>query len=315
MNYSEAVAWLHSLPRPAETGMTGLESARMLLRELGNPQSGLRFVHVAGTNGKGSTVMMLASILKEAGYRVGSSISPYVLDFRERFLLNGEMIDQPSLARLAQRVQNAALAMQHKAGALPSEFSAVVALALLWFAESNCDIVVLEAGIGGDTDATNVIQNTLVACLCSIGLDHTAQLGSTVAEIARHKCGILKPGCTAVCYPRQPQEALDEIVLAAQKNGCELVLPEMQDLALHKGRPLENRFNYGGYEITLPFPGRHQAINAAVAIEAALALWRKGYAVEDDAILRGLYKVKFPARIELISRDPFVILEDRKSVV
>lgn len=307
MTFEQAEGWLHGLPRKASAPAAEME--KRLLARLGSPEKKLKFVHVAGTNGKGSTVAMLRSILAEAGYKVGSSISPFVLEFRERFMINGEMISREALAEETGRVMAAALAMQAEEGELPTEFAAVTALAIDWFAREGCDIVVLETGIGGRLDATNAIENTEVACILRIGRDHTDRLGETLAEIADHKCGIIKPGCTVISYPEQPQEALDEIVLMAEAAGCELVLPETEDLTLHKGRGLENRFEYGGYEVTLALPGRHQALNATVAIEAALELWRRGWEIEDEHILRGLYNTGFPARIEVMKREPLVIVD------
>ena len=307
MNHIQAEEWIHSLPH--RTQKTGVESEKILLQYLGNPQNKLKFVHIAGTNGKGSAAAMMTSILKEAGYRVGTTISPFILEFRERFQMDGEMISHEKLAELTDKIKTAALQMEQEQGELPCEFAAVTALALTWFAEQNCDIVVLETGIGGRLDATNVVEHTEVACIMRIGLDHTEMLGDTLEQIAAEKCGIIKQGCIVVTYPKQPQAALDEIVVCCEKMGCELVVPELEDLTPHQAKGLQNRFCYGGYEISLSLPGAHQQMNAMVCIEAALALWRKGWKIEDDAILKGLYQTTFPARIEVVSRNPFIVLD------
>lgn len=307
MRYEEALAWVHSLPRLAEH--PGVENTRRLLAKLGNPQKNLKFVHIAGTNGKGSATAMLSSVLCKAGYRVGTSVSPYVLDFRERFQINGEMIAPGVLAGLLGEVRAAADALAAEGWDSLVEFDAVTAASLLWFAREKCDIVCLEVGLGGRLDSTNAIGNTLVACIMHIAKDHTELLGDTEEKIAAEKCGILKNGCTVICYPDQPRAALDEIILRAQKAGCPLVVPEAEDFRFYRARPLENRVNYGGYDLDVPFPGRHQAYNAAVVVEAALALCEKGFDIPDEAILSGIAQTRFPARIEVLCRDPLVIVD------
>lgn len=307
MEYEEALAWVHSLPRLA--AHPGVENTRRLLQKLGNPEQNLKFVHIAGTNGKGSATVMLSSVLHKAGYRVGTSVSPYVLDFRERFLLNGEMIPPDTLAQILTEVRAAAQALRADGWDSLVEFDAVMAATLLWFARERCDIVCLEVGLGGRLDSTNAVENTLVACIMCIGKDHTELLGDSYAAIAREKCGILKNHCTVISYPAQPQEAMDEITLRAQAARCPLVVPDLQDLHLYRAPAFENRINYGGYDLIVPFPGRHQAYNATVVVEAALALCRKGFDIPDEAIIDGIAAARFPARIEVLSRDPLVVLD------
>lgn len=307
MNYDEALSWVHSLPRLAQH--PGIENTRRLLAKLGDPQKELKFVHIAGTNGKGSATAMLSSVLCKAGYRTGMSVSPYVLDFRERFQINGEMIAPDVLAALLGEVRAAAETLAAEGWDSFVEFDAVTAAALLWFARERCDIVCLEVGLGGRLDSTNAIENTLVACIMHIAKDHTELLGDTEEKIAAEKCGILKNRCTVIAYPDQPRAAMDEIVLRAQKAGCPLVIPEREDLHLYRARPLENRVNYGGYDLVIPFPGRHQVYNAAVVVEAALALCEKGFEIPDEAILSGIAATRFPARIEVLRRDPLVIVD------
>lgn len=311
MQYDEALAWVHALPRLAER--PGVENTRTLLQKLGNPEKSLRFVHIAGTNGKGSTTVMLASILKAAGYKTGANISPYVLDFRERFLLNGEMISREALAQLLSEVRTAAEGQTSLV-----EFDVVTAAALLWFAREQCDIVCMEVGLGGRLDSTNAIENTLVACVTAIGKDHTELLGDTLAAIAAEKCGIFKNRCKVVCYPNQPPEAFAVIAAQAETAHCPLTVPELQDFYFYKAQPFENRINYGGYDLVVPFPGRHQAFNACVALEAALALCEpnpdnpahaNGYDISDKAIIDGIAAARFPARIEVLCRRPLVLLD------
>lgn len=307
MEYEQALAWVHSLPRLA--AHPGVENEKKLLAKLGHPEAALKFVHVAGTNGKGSTCVMLAEILRRAGYRTGLTISPYVLDFRERFQIDGAMIAPEILARLLGEVRAAAEALAAEGWDSVVEFDVVTAAALLWFARERCDIVVLETGLGGRLDSTNAVQNTLAACITAIGKDHTELLGDTYAKIAHEKCGILKNGCEVVVYPKQPQEALDEITLCAQKAGCPLRVPELEDFHYYQGAPFENRVNYGGYDLQVPFAGVHQAYNAAVALEAALALCAQGFDIPDEAILAGIAAARFPARIEVLSHKPLVLVD------
>ena len=307
MQYEEALAWVHSLPRLCSA--PGPQNERALLQALGRPQDALKFVHVAGTNGKGSAVLMLASVLKAAGLRVGATVSPFVLDFRERFQLNGEMISREACAGILTQVRGALEQMPPAQREQIAEFDAVTAAALLWFAQQRCDIVCLETGLGGRLDATNAVDNTLVACIMAIGKDHTELLGHTYAGIAAEKCGIFKPGCSVVAYPAQPEEAMRQIEACAAAAHCPLCVPQLEDFHFYRGRPFENRVNYGGYDLEVPFAGRHQAYNAAVMVQAALALCEHGFDISDDAIMQGIAAARNPARIEVLQRRPLVILD------
>ena len=298
-----ALDWLQSLPRLS--GEPGLDRMKALLAALGDPQKRGRYVHIAGTNGKGSVAAFTANILQKAGFKTGLTISPYVLDFRERFQIDGQMIPPETLERLAAKVRAAAETLAET----PVQFEAVTALALCWFDEEHCDVAVLETGLGGRFDATNAVENTLVAAITRIDLDHTELLGDTVEKIAAEKAGIVKPGCIAVTYPVQEKEALQAIAAACIREKADLVAPEAEDIHLRRGGLFENRMEYGGYEVNLALPGAHQACNAAMAIEIALPLWRQGLDIPDDAILEGLEATRFPARIEVLRRQPLVLLD------
>lgn len=298
-----ALDWLQSLPRLS--GEPGLDRMKALLAALGDPQKRGRYVHIAGTNGKGSVAAFTANILQKAGFKTGLTISPYVLDFRERFQIDGQMIPPETLERLAAKVRAAAETLAET----PVQFEAVTALALCWFDEEHCEVAVLETGLGGRFDATNAVENTLVAAITRIDLDHTELLGDTVEKIAAEKAGIVKPGCIAVTYPVQEKEALQAIAAACIREKADLVAPEAEDIHLRRGGLFENRMEYGGYEVNLALPGAHQACNAAMAIEIALALWRQGLDIPDEAILEGLEATRFPARIEVLRRQPLVLLD------
>ena len=309
MTEQQAIEALHALPRLPRSGAS-LERMQALLDHLGNPEKQFKCIHIAGTNGKGSLAAMTSAILTAAGYKTGLTISPYVVDFRERFQIDGEMIPPRTLASLTQKVMDAADAIEAEGGEKPVEFEAVTALALLWFAREKCDLVVLETGLGGRCDATNIVPHKLVAAITKIGYDHMEVLGDTLDKIAAEKAGIIKEGTVVVNYPDQPAEAMGPILTAAAEAHTSIITPDKDDLTLLRGKRLENRIDYGGYRAALGLPGTHQANHAAMAVEIALALWREfGYDISDDAILQGLTDARMPARIEVLRRHPLLLLD------
>ena len=309
MTTQQAIEALHALPRLGK-GEQGLARMQNLMDHLGNPEKDLQCIHIAGTNGKGSLAAMTSAILTAAGYKTGLTISPYVVDFRERFQIDGEMIPPRTLASLAQKVLDAVDAIELEGGKVPVQFEAVTALALLWFAREKCDLVVLETGLGGRYDATNIVPHKLVAAITKIGYDHMEILGDTLDKIAAEKAGIIKEGCAVVNYPEQPAEAMPAILNAAAETNTVIITPELEDIVRLHGKRLENRIDYGGYKASLQFPGTHQANHAAMAVEIALALWREfSYDISDDAIEQGLNNAHMPARIEVMRRHPLLLLD------
>lgn len=309
MTTQQAIDALHALPRMG-SGAPGLARMQNLMNHLGNPENDLQCIHIAGTNGKGSLAAITSAILTAAGYKTGLTISPYVVDFRERFQIDGEMIPPRTLVSLTQKVMDAVDAIEAEGGEKPVEFEAVTALALLWFAREKCDLVVLETGLGGRCDATNIVPHKLVAAITKIGYDHMEILGDTLDKIAAEKAGIIKEGSVVVNYPDQPVEAMGPILTAAAEAHTSIITPDKDDLTLLRGKRLENRIDYGGYRAALGLPGTHQANHAAMAVEIALALWREfGYDISDDAILEGLANAKMPARIEVLRRHPLLLLD------
>lgn len=309
MTTQQAIEALHALPRMGQ-GAPGLARMQNLCDHLGNPEKELQCIHIAGTNGKGSLAAMTSSILAAAGYKTGLTISPYVVNFRERFQIDGEMIPPRTLANLTEKVLDAIDAIEAEGGEKPVEFEAVTALAFLWFAREKCDLVVLETGLGGRCDATNVVPHKLVAAITKIGYDHMEVLGDTLDKIAAEKAGIIKEGTVVVNYPDQPAEAMGPILTAAAEAHTSIITPDKDDLTLLRGKRLENRIDYGGYRAALGLPGTHQANHAAMAVEIALALWREfGYDISDDAILQGLADARMPARIEVLRRHPLLLLD------
>ena len=306
MNNQQSEAFIHSFRR--FTKEPGLRGIRTLLALLGNPQDKLRFIHIAGTNGKGSTTAMCASILQQAGYRTGMFVSPYVLTFRERIQVNGQMIPQKELDELCGQIAEAVKTME-KQGIAPAEFEVVTALGMLWFARQKCDVICLEVGLGGRFDATNVIEKSLVSVICAIGYDHTQILGDTLQQIAFEKCGILKPGGVCVSYPRQEPEALEEMMKQCAAKDNRLVLPNAESVEIHTESIFGSQFRYNGLDFSLPLAGRHQIYNCLTAVSAIEAIKPYGFTITDENITNGIEKVTFPARMERISVEPLVILD------
>lgn len=306
MNYEEAVAYIHSLEafgiRP------GLERIAALCESLGAPQKRLRFVHVAGTNGKGSTATIIAAALQAQGLRVGLFTSPYVVDFRERIRINGEMIPPAALAAAMETVRTEIERMAAQ-GAQVTEFEAITALAFLYFAQEACDCVVLEVGLGGRFDATNVIDCPLVSVITSISLDHTAILGDTVAQIAAEKCGIIKPDGVTVCYPEQHPNALAVIRAACGERHNPLILPAPEELQVLESDLSGSVFDYCGLHLRLPLAGAHMIRNCITAVEALRALRSRGIAVSDAAIVAGVAAAAMPARTEVLREQPLILLD------
>ena len=302
MNYEEALQYIHAVSWKGS--VPGLSRITELMDRLGNPERGLKFIHIVGTNGKGSTAAMLSSVLTEAGYRTGLFISPWVVDFRERMQLNGEMISPEALAAETESVRPHAEAMADP----PTEFELIAAIALKWFADEHADIVVLEAGMGGELDATNVIPAPEAAVFTNIGLDHTEYLGSTVEAIAQTKAGILKPGCAAALYPNLPSVCAVIEALCREK---QIPLYHADPLVLVPlGHDLTGqRFRWGELLLELPLLGEHQRKNLSLVLTVLELLRDRGWYIPDAAIQEGIRTVRWPGRFELLGRDPLFILD------
>ena len=288
MNYNEALEYIHSIPkfiRPlGNAGLAGI------LKHLGDPHKGLKFIHIAGTNGKGSTAAIISAILEAAGCKTGLFTSPFIEVFNERIQINRENIADDELAAYTERVKGAS----EETGCAVSEFAFITAMAFLYFKEKCCDIVVLETGMGGRLDATNIIESPLVSVITSISLDHMQYLGDTIEEIAAEKCGIIKPGGTVVTYPNAG--VMDIIEKYAAQNGARLIKAEKAD-------PSEGGFIYRSKKYPLALKGEYQPQNAAVALEAVSALRSLGIKIGEDAVMSGLKTAKWPARFEFLKDD------------
>lgn len=303
----DPVAWINT-PR-WQTSRLGLSRMVDLLERLGRPQDDLRFVHVAGTNGKGSVCAYLASVLQAAGYKVGLFTSPFILCFEERIRVNGESIRAEELARAVQAVRPAAEAVEADTGDHPTEFELMAAVAFEHFRAVGCDIVVLEVGLGGRLDATNVIDASEASVICRIGLDHTDLLGDTVAAIAGEKAGIVKPGCPVASWP-QEREAMAIIEAVAAERGCELVVPDFSQLAVEPlaGAALR-RFSWQGQEFETRLLGSYQPFNAALALETVRVLRGRGWDIPEEAEVAGIASARWPGRFEMVAASPLTIVD------
>lgn len=303
MTGQEAVERIH---REAWTGRKpGLSRTLELLRRVGDPHHALKFVHITGTNGKGSTAAMVASVLARAGLTTGLYTSPHLWRFHERFQVNGRPIPDETLGRIAQRVIEAGMGMPDPA----TEFELMTAVGMLYFQEAGCDLVVLEVGLGGRLDSTNVIPAPEVAVITNIGLEHTQELGDTLEKIAAEKSGIIKPGCETVLY-HQSREVEDVVAETCRQASSPLTLTRPDTLQVQSSGREGQTFTYcgqGPYHISLL--GRHQLYNASVALEAVWALNRKGWSIPAEAVAQGLRDAVWPARMELVRRSPDVLLD------
>ena len=253
MNYNEALSYVHSLL--VFGSKPGLQRMSRVMAKLGSPQKHLKFIHIAGTNGKGSTATMLSNVYIKAGLRVGLYISPFVTDFRERIQLNGQMIEQNDFAHFAQKVKNTNVTL--------TEFEFITAAAFCYFAEKQCDIVILETGLGGRLDATNIIEKPLCSVITHISLDHTGVLGDTIEQIATEKCGIIKNRGLTVTDMNQEPEALQVI----KSHSGNLIIPSKEDLKILSADIFGNTFIYKGEKYETTLAGLHQVSNAVSVIE------------------------------------------------
>lgn len=303
MNVNEAIAYIHSVCWKGS--VPGLGRTQELLRRMGNPEKKLRFVHIAGTNGKGSTAAMTASILRKAGYRTGLYTSPYIYRFQERMQVDGQEIADEDLVAITEFVRPLADSMEES----PTEFELVSCIAFEYFKRMGCDIVVLEVGMGGALDSTNVIDVPEVAVITNIGLDHTEYLGNTLEEIAETKAGIFKEGGHAVVYRGTPGvEAVFDRICA--ERHVSLKKADFDGL-----RPLHHSLEGQTFDcgvrkdLFLPLLGDHQLHNAAVVLAVADTLIEEGYHISEQNIRDGLRDVRWPGRFDIMRRDPLFIID------
>ncbi len=306
MTYNEALEKIHSLltfgSRP------GLDRMRILLDRLGNPQDKLKYIHVAGTNGKGSVCAILSGVLVAAGYKTGLFISPYITDFRERIQINNSMISKEILSSAVEDTFPI-IEQLSREGTVITEFEYVNALEFYIHAKEKCDIVVLETGMGGLLDCTNTIKPPLCSVITTIGLDHTAVLGNTIEEITHQKCGILKTGSMAVTSAQTPN-AMRIIEQTSLKLKIPLAKSENVNIEVCESTLNGSKFIYDGTQITLPLAGAHQIENAKTALAALELLRLNGYIdFSDYQLVQGFANAVNPARLEMLCEKPIVLLD------
>ena len=308
MTYQETLSWLHSMPRTHSAPT--LERVRTLLSMVGNPQDALarRFLHVTGTNGKGSACAFLSSVLRAQGYRVGRFISPFIMEFRERMEIDGEQISEEEVCVIGEELQLIVNRYTQETGQTPLEFELVTVMGFLYFAQHACDFVVLEVGIGGAYDPTNVVT-PLLSVIMRVDYDHTELLGDTLAAIAEQKAGIIKPGAPCVLYADNEPEVTDVIRRRCAETGSALVQPDTDALHIGDARPGMLHFSYRDNAYTLRLSGIYQVRNAVTAIEALRLLPTLGYAMTEESIIAGLASAQFPARFEVLSEHPPILLD------
>lgn len=313
MTYEEALSYIHGTHK---FGIKlGLYNMEMLLSLMGNPHKKLSYVHIAGTNGKGSTASFINSVLMEAGYKTGIYTSPYIERFTERIKVNNIEIPKGRLASITDSVKRHVNYMVANGENHPTEFEILTAVALQYYYEESCDIVVLEVGLGGRYDSTNVIDTPEVAVITTISLDHTGILGSTLSEIAYQKAGIIKKGGDVVVYPSE-QSVTDVFEKVCQSEGARITKVDFTGLDIKKYDESGQVFGIinasfeGEYtDIEIGLIGNHQAHNAVVAIKALEVLSQKGYAITGSAIREGLKKAIWPGRLEVLLKKPVFIID------
>ncbi len=303
MNYSEALEYIHSVSwtfcKP------GLERIGELCEKLSHPEKKLKFIHIAGTNGKGSTSAMLDSILREAGYKVGLYTSPYIRVFNERMRIDGENISNEELATLTEYIKPIAEQMTDK----PTEFELITALAFEYFARHNCDVVILEAGMGGRLDSTNVIDTSVLSIITGIALDHTAFLGDTVEKIAAEKAGIIKEN-VPILYGGTDEDAKSVIMAKAKELNSQFECVDYGNLKIKNLVLGGSTFDFEGYkDLKIQLLGSYQPRNCAIVIKAVEILRKNGFEINDRALRIGLLWAKWQGRFEILSLKPLIIFD------
>lgn len=285
MNYAEVLKYIHSMPKFVRG--TANSELKRLLTLLGNPEDKPKYIHIAGTNGKGSVSFMLAEILKNAGYKTGLYTSPYIEIFNERFRIDGKMISDNELCKIVAEVKSVA---ENNSVSIP-EFAFNTAIALYWFAKENCDIVVLETGLGGRLDSTNIIDAPIVSVITAVGLDHTQYLGDTLEQIAYEKSGIIKEDSNVVVYPIQKNTVFDIIKEESDRKNSILYIADVPIINL-------NTITVSNTSYILGMKGDFQAYNAATVIKTVEVLQKSGLKISKTDIKNGLKNAKNPARFE-----------------
>ncbi|NLV35434.1 MAG: bifunctional folylpolyglutamate synthase/dihydrofolate synthase [Clostridiaceae bacterium] len=307
MTYEEALEYIHGT---VKFGIKlGLHNIGLLLELMGNPQNRLRFVHVAGTNGKGSTSAYIAGILEQAGYKTGLYTSPYIQRFTERIRIGKDEISREDLADITAFVKSFVDKMTAVGENHPTEFEIITAIALEYYCRQRCDVVVLEVGMGGRYDPTNIISVPELAVITTISYDHTERLGKTLPQIASEKAGIIKQGADVLIYG-QGKEVEQVFEDECAKKGAHLHRTDFSSIADHSFGIDGQAFTFDKYEgLRISMLGRHQICNAVVAVKAAIILSKKGFSISEENIRKGLLYTRWPGRLEVLSKNPIFIID------
>lgn len=307
MTFAQAMDYINSVSKKGS--VLGLDTTRELLRRLGNPQNRLRFVHIAGTNGKGSTLAYISTILTEAGYRTGRYISPVIDSYCEKIQIDGEFIPTAAIAAITEAVKAACDDMVRDGFEQPTVFEIETAMAFIYFLNENADIVVLETGMGGKDDSTNVIETTVCSVITSVSLDHVGIIGNNLQEIAECKAGIIKEGVPAVLYAQSSE--VEEIVRRKCGETDSPLVITKPDMLVRKKNSLSGQvFDYGELKgIKTRLLGEHQVRNAAVAVETIRVLREKGFDISDEQIKAGIENTLWSGRFEVIQARPLIIMD------
>lgn len=307
MKFDECLEYIESLKSYGI--VPGLDNIRYLCAGLGNPQDELRFIHIAGTNGKGSVLAYLSTVLKCAGYKTGRYISPVIFGYCERIQVNGCNITHKALCEGMELIRNLCERKVEEGQPHPTPFEVETALAFWYFHKMNCDIVVLETGMGGREDATNVITRTLAAVITPVSMDHMKFLGDTLAEIGANKAGIIKNGCYVISAIQSP-EAAEQIQKISDNKNCPLILADAGKARRIRYGIERQRFDYGEFkDLEISLAGKHQITNAVLAIETLAVLDKAGIEISQKAIRKGLKETAWPGRLTVIGRKPMFVVD------
>lgn len=306
MDYFEARAYLTQAEQYA--GDMGLSNVKNLLEEMDHPEDDLKFIHIGGTNGKGSVMAYLSTVLTCASYRVGRYVSPTLYSYRERIQVDGSYISKADFARLMERILEGITKMQEEGMDHPSPFEIETVLAFLYFQEQKCDIVVLECGMGGREDATNVIENTILAVLTPISMDHMEYLGDTLIKIALNKAGIIKSGAAVVIGKQEP-EVEDLLWALCTEKGNPLIVAKPAEAVIRETSLTGQTFRYHGEEITIALAGSHQIENAVLVLECIQALNQVGHRIPPEAVKEGFIKTRWNGRFTVLKKEPYVVVD------
>ena len=288
----------------------GLQNIKTLMEKLGNPQDKLKIIHIAGTNGKGSCTSFVNSVLVSQGYKVGMFTSPSIYNFEERIRINNKNIPEDKLIELMDEVREVANTLE----VFPADFELVTAVAFLYFYREKCDFAIMEVGLGGRLDATNVVDNPLITLITSISFDHQQFLGNTIKEISLEKAGIIKDGVPLVLYS-QDTEIMDNIIRVAKSKNSKVILNDLSKIKVLDNSKSGQIIDYKEFRnLKINLLGSHQVKNATISLELLLELRKMGFEISNESIYDGFLTVTWPCRFELVSKSPDFILDGAHNI-